>query len=66
MTYQTFERDTGGNRRVHAQHDTFAAAWQALRERSNVVCAEIDQDNAECADAFLSNGIVLSIEPVSV
>ena len=65
MTYQTYELDINHGRRVHVRHDTFAEAWQALRERSNVVLAQIDQDNAECADAFLSNGIVLSIEPVS-
>jgi hypothetical protein len=63
MTYQTYESDARGRRRVYVQHDTFAAAWQALRERPNVVYAEIDQDNADCADALLSSGIVLSIEP---
>jgi hypothetical protein len=65
MTFQTYEIDYCGNRREYARHDTFAAAWQALRERPNVVCAEIDADHPECADAFLSNGIVLSIAPIA-
>jgi hypothetical protein len=65
MTFQTYEIDSCGNRRVYARHDTFAAAWQALRERPNVVFAEIDGDHLDCADAFLSNGIVLSIAPIA-
>ena len=62
MNYETYERDAYGNRRVHARHDTFAEAWKALCERPHVICAEIDQDNANCADAMLSSGIVLSID----
>ena len=63
MTFETYEIDVNASRRVYARHDTFAAAWQALRERPNIVCAEIDADYPDCADAFLSSGIVLCIAP---
>lgn len=65
MTYETYEYDARFGRRIYARHDTFAAAWQALRERPTVVSAEIDEDHPGCADAFLSSGIVLSIAPTN-
>lgn len=63
MIFETYEIVAHAGRRVYARHDTFAAAWKALRERPNIVSAAIDADYPDCADAFLSNGIVLSIAP---
>ena len=65
MTFETYEFDANAGRRVYARHDTFSAAWQALRERPNVISAEIDADHPDCADAFLSNGVLLSIGPIA-
>ena len=63
MNFETYEINAYAGRRVYARHDTFDEAWQALCGRPNIVCAEIDVDHPDCADALLANGVVLSIAP---
>jgi hypothetical protein len=62
MAFETIEFVPGIGRRVWARHDTFEAAVAAIKRRANLVLFELDQDHPHCADAFLSTGVVLSIE----
>ncbi len=45
-----------------AERETFAEAW-AYVEAMNPLCLEADPDHADCADAFLADGRILTIQP---
>ena len=60
--FEVYEMNPHSGRYVHARYDTFEAAEAHILARSPV-CYERDEDHADCADAFLASGIVLSIEP---
>ena len=52
-----------GRTKVLETFATFELAYAALIVRPDLVFSEPDADNPECADAFLSDGRLLVIEP---
>ena len=52
-----------GRPTVLASFDTFDLAYAALTARPDLVFSAPDADNPGCADAFLSDGRLLVIEP---
>ena len=45
-----------------AEHETFAEAWAAI-EAKGPVCLEADPDYADCADAYMADGRLITIQP---
>ena len=52
-----------GRPKVLETFATFELAYAALTARPDLVFSEPDADNPGCADAFLSDGRLLVIEP---
>jgi hypothetical protein len=52
-----------GRKSVIDHFDSFELAYAALTARPDLVFSEPDADNPGCADAFLSDGRLLVIEP---
>ena len=58
--------ESGG---IHAdrevsRHDTFDQAFYALKARPDCLFIEKDEDHADCADAYMSGGMIYCIEPL--
>ena len=52
-----------GRPKILETFETFDLAYAALTARPDLVFSEPDADNPGCADAFLSDGRLLVIEP---
>lgn len=59
----TMEVSGTGRSTIVARFDSFKLAYAALTARPDLVFSEPDTDNPGCADAFLSDGRLLVIEP---
>ena len=57
------EMSDNGRRTIIDRFDSFELAYAALTARPDLVFSEPDADNPGCADAFLSDGSLLVIEP---
>jgi hypothetical protein len=55
----------GINRRsLRAAFDTFSDAC-AYVNALNPICFEVDEDNENCADAYMAGGMIYVIEPAN-
>ena len=61
--YELFESLGNGRKLVFKTFPTFDQAWQELKQMQPV-SMELDEDHAECADAYTKDGRILAIQPV--
>ena len=59
----TMEVSVSGRKTIVDRFDSFELAYGALTARPDLVFGEPDADNPGCADAFLSDGRLIVIEP---
>jgi len=57
------EMSVSGRKTIVDRFDSFELAYAALTVRPDLVFGEPDADNPGCADAFLSDGRLIVIEP---
>ena len=58
----TSEHTGLGRQSKIAEHDTFAEAFAAV-EAMNPICLEADPDYPDCADAYMADGRLITIQP---
>jgi hypothetical protein len=63
MPTVAYEIGMNATKSLHSEYESFEAAFAYFESHPNLIMIEKDEDYPGCADVFLSDGRLLSIEP---